>query len=119
MHNTKREIEHIINQSNKWIKFGIIAPIVFFSIAFIAHLYEVITLVHVAWTAGVVTAVVCFTWWFWALRVIVKMGEINQIASDDLTEVAKDVRMMSTEVREANRSLYEILKQHKKNLENK
>lgn len=115
MQQTCQEIEKIIEQSNRWIKFGLAFPVVFIAIAMILNMYEVVNLLHVAYIAAGISGLVCFVWWFWALRVIVKMGELNKVARNDLTEVAKDVRMMTREVREANQNLYVILAQYKEN----
>lgn len=117
MQQTSKDIENIIEQSNRWIKFGITFPVVFIAIAMILNMYEVVNLLHVAYVAAGISGLVCFVWWFWALRVIVKMGELNKHAREDLTEVAKDVKMMTREVREANQNLYVILAKYRENKE--
>jgi hypothetical protein len=117
MQQTSKDIEKIIEQSNRWIKFGLTFPVIFIVIAMILNMYQVVNLLHVAYVAAGISGVVCFAWWFWALRVIVKMGELNKHARDDLTEVAKDVKMMTREVREANHNLYVILSKYKDNKE--
>lgn len=113
MQKISEEIDHIIAQSNKWIKFGITAPAVFFSVAFILNSYDIVDIMKLAYCAIGITVIICFVWWFWALRVIVKMGELNKQARKDLTDVAKDVKMMTSEVREANQNLYVILSRYK------
>lgn len=117
MQQTSKDIEKIIEQSNRWIKFGLTFPVIFIVIAMILNMYQVVNLLHVAYVAAGISGVVCFAWWFWALRVIVKMGELNKHAREDLTEVAKDVKMMTREVREANHNLYVILSKYKDNKE--
>ena len=117
MQQTSKDIENIIEQSNRWIKFGITFPVVFIAIAMILNMYEVVNLLHVAYVAAGISGLVCFVWWFWALRVIIKMGELNKHAREDLTEVAKDVKMMTREVREANQNLYVILAKYRENKE--
>jgi len=117
MRQTSKDIEKIIEQSNRWIKFGLTFPVIFIAIAMILNMYEVVNLLHVAYVAAGISGLVCFVWWFWALRVIVKMGELNKHAREDLTEVAKDVKMMTREVREANQNLYVILAKYKENKE--
>lgn len=113
MRKTEMEIQRIIEQSATWIKFGVAAPLFFLASSLLANRFFTVPLEFFLWTSGVLTIVVCFVWWFWALKVIIAMGNMNKHAALDLTEMKNDVKMMASEVKAANHDLYLVMQRYK------
>lgn len=92
-----------------WVRYGICAPIIFSTVAFIALFTESVDTNHVLVVGVVVALVTCFVWWFWALSVIIDLTQMNKIAKNALTDIKDLVIMTNVELRE-QRNLYDLLK---------
>jgi len=98
-----------VNDSNRWMIFGGVSPILFtllFGILFYSNILKADQIIYVAIAFAVV---VCFVWWFWVLKVIVALSQLNLKANKDLTEMRDDVKIIAHEVRESARDLFVLL----------
>jgi cobalamin biosynthesis protein CobD/CbiB len=109
MENAEKKINATIDESNKWMIFGALSPVLF-SLSFVILFYfNIIDISYIVYVAVAFAIVICFVWWFWALKVIVEMSELNLQANKDLTEMRKDVKIIAHEVRESTRDLFVFL----------
>ena len=108
------KVEKVIVQSTKWIKFGIISPLVYFAVAIGLNYLGWIDISDTVVVGLLITGVVCFIWWFWALRVIIELASMNQKATKDLTNTISSIRIVRKEVNETTTEMRKMIEELKK-----
>jgi len=115
MENAEKKIQETISESNKWMIFGALSPVFFLLLFGILFYFNIVDITYIVYVAVAFAIVICFVWWFWALKVIVEMSELNLQANKDLTEMREDVKIIAHEVRESTRDLFVLLDAVEKN----
>ena len=105
--------EKVIVQSTKWIKFGIISPLVYFAIAVLFNYLGWIDLSDTVIAGLIVTGVICFTWWFWALKAIIELAKMNQKATKDLTTTINSIKIVRKEVNKTTAEMRQMMEELK------
>ena len=108
MKKTAQDIDNLTSQCQIWMRFGVATPILFLLLSL--YLISTGTPIYVLyWTAGIMSAAICFVWWMWALLVIIQLIKMNSLAGNALTEMREDVKLIAHEVRESKRDLFILL----------
>lgn len=113
-HRSQDKIDRVIRQSNLWILFGVVSPILFFILAIFLITHNYITFITASWATVAVTTLICFSWWFWSLRMMICIAEIHNDAIKDLTNMKETIIILKDEMNVANEEMIKIASSHKK-----